>query len=562
MCLARLNADGTLDPTFIGPNGTGNGTFNVSLPSNVDLEVISAALQPDGKILVGGNCGDNPPRFVLPTYRFCVSRFNTNGTWDLPFSNGTGSGQTGMMLLPLAPGNSYNRGGTIALQSDGKIVIAGGCSNPSGTSDPPNYTQSCVARLNANGSVDTTFGAPSGAGWVLLPRLADPLGYGVYSPLSAIALQPDGKIIVAGICEDYGNAHKHCLARLNGANGALDASFVGPAGTGSGIFLLPINSNVPQLKGRVSIALQPNGKIVLAGYCSATGIGPDDQGLNHFDFCLARMLGNGAFDTSFVGPAGDAAGRFVMPVGDSEDFAFSMALQPNGRIVVAGGCIDTFNDAGFGPNPGTFDFCVVRFNSDGSIDQDFAGPRPTAGNSRYLLPVGVYDDFVNSVALQPDGKIVLAGACRDATSYFDFDFCVARLNGDAVTGSACMPDVDGDGSFLPMTDSLMLIRYALGLASDAVIAGINFPAGATRKTSSRIGGFLASLCEPEVSCQMDIDGNGAFNANTDALILARLAMGFRGPALISGMTFGAGATRNTWVPIRDYLSTQCGLSPE
>ena len=312
----------------------------------------------------------------------------------------------------------------------------------------------------------------------------------------------------------------------------------------------------------MSIALQPNGKIVLAGYCSATGIGPDDQGLNHFDFCLARMLGNGAFDTSFVGPAGDAAGRFVMPVGDSEDFAFSMALQPNGRIVVAGGCIDTFNDAGFGPNPGTFDFCVVRFNSDGSIDQDFAGPRPTAGNSRYLLPVGVYDDFVNSVALQPDGKIVLAGACRDATSYFDFDFCVARLNGDAVTGSACMPGVDGDGSFLPMTDSLMLIRYALGLASDAVIAGINFPAGATRKTSSRIGGFLASLCGPEVSCQMDIDGNGAFNANTDALILARLAMGFRGPALISGMTFGAGATRNTWVPIRDYLSTQCGLSPE
>ena len=52
---------GTLDPIFIGPNGTGNGTFNVSLPSNVDLEVISAALQPDGKILVGGNCGDNPP---------------------------------------------------------------------------------------------------------------------------------------------------------------------------------------------------------------------------------------------------------------------------------------------------------------------------------------------------------------------------------------------------------------------------------------------------------------------------------------------------------------------
>ena len=61
MCLARLNPDGMLDPTFIGPNGTGNGTFNVSLPSNVDLEVISAALQPDGKILVGGNCGDNPP---------------------------------------------------------------------------------------------------------------------------------------------------------------------------------------------------------------------------------------------------------------------------------------------------------------------------------------------------------------------------------------------------------------------------------------------------------------------------------------------------------------------
>ena len=66
MCLARLNADGTLDPTFIGPNGAGNGTFNVSLPSNVDLEVISAALQPDGKILVGGNCGDNPPDLFFP----------------------------------------------------------------------------------------------------------------------------------------------------------------------------------------------------------------------------------------------------------------------------------------------------------------------------------------------------------------------------------------------------------------------------------------------------------------------------------------------------------------
>jgi uncharacterized delta-60 repeat protein len=316
--------------------------------------------------------------------------------------------------------------------------------------------------LNADGSLDASFGGPSGTGngSFLLP-------IGTNSDVAfAVALQPDGKIVVSGYC--YNGGEDFCVARLN-ADGSLDASFDGPGGAGNGKFLLPIGSGGEY--GR-AVALQPDGKIVVAGYCS--------NGSN-LDFCLARLNADGSFDADFDGPSGTGDGSFLLPIGASFDLAAALALQPDGKIVVAGGCSNGSNS----------DFCLARLNADGSLDASFDGP-DGAGNGKILLPIGTSHDTANALALQPDGKIVVAGNCIANSG--TYDFCIARLNGGPFGAQNCKFDVDGDGMVTATTDMLIGTRVALGLRGPTVLDGISFPANATRNTWPLIRDYLVSQC--------------------------------------------------------------------
>ena len=449
-CVARLNPEGSLDSTFVGPSGTGNGRFLVPVGSNGLGKATAMALQLNGKIILAGYCSNGA------NYDdFCAARLNVDGTFDTTFG-----ASTGKILLPIGVG--YDQASAVALQSDNKIVVAGTCFDATFSN-----ADFCVARLNVDGSLDASFVGPSGTA---TGKFVLPIGTSD-DKLNGVAVQAsDGKIVLFGTCNN-GFPTDFCVARLH-TNGSLDTGFVGPSGTGNGKFLLPIGKTYDYA---AAIAIQTDGKIVLGGYC---------QGDSGNDFCVARLNVNGAFDSNFVGPNGTVDGKFVLPIGTgtSADIATSIALQPDGKILLAGYC----------ENPNFLSFCLVRLRGDGTRDTSFVG---TAGTGKALLPIGAYNNNASAIALQSDGKVVLAGSCGDnpATSS-NVDFCVARLNGGPVGIAGCSLDLDGDGLTTATVDGLIATRVMLDLRGPTVIAGINFPVNATRNSWPAISQYLVSQC--------------------------------------------------------------------
>ncbi len=252
--VARLNADGSLDATF-NP-GTG-----------ADNEVDSITLQPDGKIIIGGNFSS-----YNGTARNHIARINANGSLDATFAPGTGSS-----------GEVF----TTAVQPDGKILIGGFFSIYNGT------TRNYLARINADGSLDTTF---------------DPAA-GPDARLSTLTLQPDGKIIIAGDFNNYTGTPRKFIARVN-ADGSLDPTFDPGAGP------------VAQV---LTIAVRPDGKIIIGG------VFPDYGGISRSS--IARINADGSLDTTFDPGTGAVNG------------VQTIAVQPDGKIIIGGNFL-TYNGTG------------------------------------------------------------------------------------------------------------------------------------------------------------------------------------------------------------------------
>jgi len=347
-------AAGDLDTTF----GTdGKVITTVGVPTTANL-AYSIAIQSDGKIVVAGEA-----RNGFNNSDFAVVRYNTDGSLDTSF------GQGGKVTTAI--GSADDVALSVALQPDGKIVVAG-------VSDNGSNFDFAIARYNMDGSLDTNFGTGG--------KVTTEVGYR-YAIAFSVAIQSDGKIVVAGGLPS-GESYA-ALVRYN-ADGTLDTNFgtdgkvtqyLGPVGIGS--FL--------------SVALHSDGKIVVAGY-SYNNV--------DYDFALARYDTDGSLDTTF-----GTDGNVITAIDDDEK-AYSVALQSDGKIVVAG----QRSNSG-----GNFDFALVRHNTDGSLDTNFG----TGG--KVTTEVGSYDDYAHSVALQPDGKIVVAGFSDNGSN---FDFAIARYNMD------------------------------------------------------------------------------------------------------------------------------------
>jgi hypothetical protein len=142
--------------------------------------------------------------------------------------------------------------------------------------------------------------------------------------------------------------------------------------------------------------------------------------------------------------------------------------------------------AGLCASSGNFDFCAVRHHANANLDIGFNG------NGKLITPIGPNYDRVTAAALQLDGKIMLAGYCSNSTG--NSVFCIARYDGGPFGAQNCKLDIDGDNRLLPATDSLIHTRIALGFTGEAVVAGIAFPAGATRKTWASIRTYLVTQC--------------------------------------------------------------------
>lgn len=234
----------------------------------------------------------------------------------------------------------------------------------------------------------------------------------------------------------------------------------------------------------------------------------------------------------------------MFPVTGLRDYGGVLIVQPDGRLLIAGQCDNGTN----------IDFCAARLNSNGTFDAAFGG-FAGAGPGKFRLAISGADDAISAAALQPDGKLLLAGTCGGVGSE---DFCLARLHADgSLDGSYDGPSGSGNGVlFFPMAGASDR-AYALALQTDgkAVVAGacnngVDFDFCVARLHG---GPFAYQNCKP------DIDGDGRFLATTDALINMRIALGLTGTAVVNGVTFPANATRTTWPLIRDYLVNQCGL---
>ena len=365
---ARYNANGSLDTSF-----SSDGKQTVSFGSGWDYGQ-DVVVQSDGKLILagGGYAGDWNTDFALV-------RFNTNGTLDTSFS---GDGK----VLTEFSGFSDR---ILSVTMQGNNVVAAG------------YATHCygedlaVARYNAAGTLDTSF---DGDG-----RVTTDFG-GSYDAADSVAVQSNDKIVVAGGAGEDPGGDELVVARFN-PNGSLDGSFDGDGkvttDSGSGHHL-----------GDDVVAA--GGRILVAGWAN--------NATNH-DFALARFQDDGSLDTRFA-----ASGVATADFSAGDDTATAMAVQTDGKVVLAGRTLQGNNS----------NFAVARFCADGRLDNGAnCGPPGFGAGGTTTTDFGG-NDHGQAVLIQPDGDIIVVGATRSCPNS---DFAIARYNAD---GS---PDTnfDGDG---------------------------------------------------------------------------------------------------------------------
>ena len=336
--IARYLPDGSLDPVFDGDGKVTTGAGR------------GVAIQSNGRIVTVGGYPD-----------FQVARYRRDGSLDTTFG---GDGKVATDL------GSEDEAWDVVVQADGKIVVAGVSLVLDGLAG-----DFAVVRYNPDGSLDTSFGS----GGVVLTELE---GFGF-----ALALQDDGKIVVAGTAGLSQVSYDVALVRYE-TDGDLDTSF-----DDDGIAIVDLDNGSNDVA--TDVALQSDGKFVVAGWVDP--IGPEVGG----DFLLARFSPDGSLDTKGIDRYLDApfgVGGWVttdFDAGDEE--AWAVAIESGGKIVVAG-------QTGVNPTETPSDFALARYNVDGSLDATFG----TGGKLTTEFETGA--NGVRDLAIQADGAIVAVGA--------------------------------------------------------------------------------------------------------------------------------------------------------
>ncbi len=413
--IIRLNSNGTLDQSF----NPGNGA---------NAEIFSMAIQNDGKLVIGGG---------FTTYngtgRKGIARLNSNGSLDLSFNPGTG----------LQGGSCWD----LAIQNDGKIVIGGGFTAYNGTA------RKGIARLNNNGSLDTSFNP----------------GTGVNDIVFSLVIQTDSKILIGGRFNEYNGLKINNIARIN-SNGMPDNTFNPGKGPNNTIFSIYQDSNNKILIGgyftafnekvrnriaRLNIEgtidasfysgigannfiwasdVQKDGKIIIVGNFSLF----NGQARNR----IARLNINGTIDESFN------------PGSGPNDVIWAVAIQNDGKIII-GGDFTSYN--------GVSGNHIARINNDGTLDQTF---NPGTGPN-----LSIY-----AMCIQNDGKIIIGG------NFTAFNGTpknrIVRLNNNGTL----------DASFNPGTGAIGSIETMILNADGKIIIGGNLTSynGTTVKNIARI----------------------------------------------------------------------------
>lgn len=452
-----LAAPGALDSTF---NGSGVVTYSGQATANETARAV--AVQPDGKLVAVGYVYNGIDKDVL------VTRYNSDGSVDedfgddgsFTFNGGFDDSASGVAIQAggriVVGAQSYN-GATyyiagwgltssycnaLTAQPDGKILVAGR------TRDVGENEDTLLLRLNADGTVDTGFG---------FDGIVSYDGFSIYESATAVAVQSDGKIVVAGHSL-FGMTYDVLLIRYD-STGALDPSFGGTGvirydggsedystgvavdaggkvyvsaysynGTDNDTLVLRYNDDgtpdagfgtagiVRNNSGRADVArglaLQGDGKVLVAG---TRNNGTDD------DLVLFRYAANGSADASF-----GTAGSLTYSSGRSEQ-PYALALQADGKIIVAGA---VENGAGY-------DLLLLRATAAGAPDATFSGDGVAINDDTFPT-----NDFAYASAIQPDGKIVVAGVRMGDVVLLRYSPAGAL---DATFGTGGVATFDGGG---------------------------------------------------------------------------------------------------------------------
>ena len=416
--LVRLNSDGSLDNTF--------------------------ALSPAVAAITGPIALDATERIYflglsnVQTYRHF--RLNPNGDEDTSFLPNVGL---------------FGRIGVMAIQPDGKLVVAGNFSQMNGVRRPS------IARINADGTVDTSFVSESGFSSVPL----------------RLAIQADGKILAVGFFSTYNGVDRQGIARLN-ADGSLDNGFV---------------TAIPPTETVGAVSIQSDGKILIAGSFTSVNGTPKTG--------IARLNPEGTLDNSF-------SALFGTPQ------LTEIFQQADGKIMVGGGFsgVNGFNRSG-----------MVRLNNDGSLDQTFnssgvigariyiqpdgkylyssvgnVGRRNSDGTADPTFTVAVFDSTdsngrsVDAVVLQPDGTVIVGGR-------FDKVGTITRRNLVRLTPTGSI-----DTLFAPVGTDLP-VRAMVRQADGKIVVAGEFT---KIETVTRPGIARLSITSFRVATPFDFDGDG------------------------------------------------------
>jgi uncharacterized delta-60 repeat protein len=531
-CVARLNADGTMDSLF-NPSGAVPGKHiidGLTLSSN-GLPSVKVLIADDGKIVLATTCRATIP--IGERSVFCVARLNPSGELDNTFDGpDTANPGNGRFVAPfITSNNSFLNDAALHRNDgilDGRIVLVGQCG-----------IHPCVARLKpSDGSFDADsasnplVGPPSADRGVGDPGVSGRFVYKHPSPSSsssgagaavAVETTSNGKTVIAGSCGTLYNTL--CLAMLN-RDGTWDDDFRGeslPIGQGGRIIITATNQSGDPIKQKaVDIKMQADGRFLLQ--CKYIPGSSASQ-------CMYRLNLGGTIDTNFSSglPFPSVPGRVVYnPVGD----ALAFAITPPGgsyanRIVTLGDCDGV---GGFSGAP----MCITAIlngasATDGVIDTSLIGPNgDQAGtfnfSTRFVSQVAGNDP--KEIVANAAGEFFVVGEC-------DNQMCVYKFRPDgALDTSACIADVNGDLAVSAAYDGLEIVRSMLGVpTSVAIPAGMGY----------------------------DIDGDGVLNASRDGLLLLRRMLGFSDAALLNDITFARFARRSTWPDIESYLRKRCRI---
>jgi uncharacterized delta-60 repeat protein len=533
-CIARLNTDGSLDESF----NTLDESFN-SLNGYI-YSVHAICLQPDGKIIVGGNFATfNGSR------RSNILRLNTDGSIDESFNPIYGASSVINSVILLKNGKiiiaglfmSYdgvevnriaclNKDGSLDikfksgkgangdinctyLQPDGKIIIGGRFTSFDGAS------KNRIARLNKDGSIDTGFIPDNG------PERND----GDNAEVKSIDLQPDGKIIIGGFFTSYKGTECYGVARLN-PDASLDTTFIPETKLNSTVYSISVLSNKKiVIGGIIKIGYDSNHGIGRLNSCGGIGnievganntikttvLQPDGKILIGGNFTLyngikinriARLNSDGSLDKTFKCGTG------------ANDCVRTIALQNDGKIVI-GGSFSTYNEINT--------VSLARLNADGSFDENF---KSKIGENLE----------VNCVLVQPDGKYFVGGFFNNKIG--SSKNCITRLNPDGTLDKDFKIGlgIEGNDSVPPTVISAILqpngkiiigggFNYYNGIKSNGIVRlNSNGSLDLSFKTGSGIGGVMPYVFSLALQSNGKIIIGGSFHSfnNIPRNYIARL----------------------------------------